>query len=1045
MSQSSMNQNNMTASVSRMSSNDSDRIVPDVQIDPRTETDIEKKIIELAKSYTPEWHYSKDDPDIGVTIAKIFAGQMSDNIAMYNEVIEKYHTEFVNMLDISLLPAKPASALVLFDLVNDTVPGVEIPRGTQLLSQVEDGEDPVVFETSNSIYVSNAVFSTAFMTRGREGYVMPLLGSYQVPELIPPNTQAEEAVGDTYSYEASEQPVALRIQPFRLFGKEANISKNALLFYHESAFDTADNPLYVRIAGDAKLLEQIRSGRYRFSYYGAGELHPYTQVAQLGDGETFCLRKDAADPAVDTLMVDGREYQLIVLDTQEPVTENYAISQIAFSSEGKEQMPESVNNGTTDLDVQSFDLFGDTLALYQECYIGHDNYFAKSGAVVTISFDVTYPEHMVELTKRQEQDDLKIIKRKPRVVYTDMPADVYAEEISIEYFNGIGWKKLECRQEYRQLFMQDKKGRYELEFVCPSDWETTASGAYEGRVLRIQLLKSDNCYMRPSIHHYPHIKDLKISYCYKEHSVEPQKLVAVNTTRKIDCTKLLKEHRPFVAFGVGLYSDDALYLGFKNRMDRGPVSLYFDIAEGNYYDGLRCKFEYSTRGGFRQMKVVDHTSNFTRTGTVIFMPQSDQAPLVIENKQMYWIRITRSRIRREDEPEDMLPRINDVRLNAVQVENIVTRAEQDFYLDEVLPNMYFMLGTDHILDVDVWVNERDRHTAKQMQHLLHVMPDQVRAEYDMRGEISAFYVKWEELERLDDGQHERGYVLDRMNNRLIFGDGLHIDVPRVTDDVAFKVRIRCCDGQLGNVGKGAINEARAQFMFLNTVSNPFKAYGGSNMETLESALARGANILRSRKRLVSISDYEREILAYSDTIAQVHCVTGRRIDGAEDPDAVTFVVLLKDYRAGSYTFHNLADNLKKYLMQSCELTISPDHIHIVEPIFVDVCVDIWAKSVQMEDSFEIQNELQNCLRQYLDPVESENGIGWKIGVMPKENQLLMKLNVLKSKAIVRRLLLIAHYTDESGTHETELAQVQENPFMVCRSGSHRVHLMVDEQ
>ena len=99
----------------------------------------------------------------------------------------------------------------------------------------------------------------------------------------------------------------------------------------------------------------------------------------------------------------------------------------------------------------------------------------------------------------------------------------------------------------------------------------------------------------------------------------------------------------------------------------------------------------------------------------------------------------------------------------------------------------------------------------------------------------------------------------------------------------------------------------------------------------------------------------------------------------------------------------------------------------------------------MEDSFEIQSELQNCLRQYLDPVESENGIGWPIGVMPKENQLLMKLNVLKSKAIVRRLLLIAHYTDESGTHETELAKVQENPFMVCRSGSHQVHLMVDEQ
>ena len=1044
MSQSQLNPSSMTKQRLKSERKSMNKMLKTDQIDPRTATDIEKRIEELAKSYTPEWHYSGDDPDIGVTIAKIFASQMGDNINMYNEVIEKYHTEFVNMLDISLLPAKPASALVLFDLVNDTVPGVEIPRGTQLIAQPDDADQPIVFETSNSIYVSNAVFETAFMTRGKEGYVMPLLGNYDVPGYIPSNAAEEENVGDTVSYEEQTAP-AMRIQPFRLFGKAENISKNALLFYHESAFDTADNPLYLRMVGDEKLLVKICAGKYRFSYYGDGELRPFGEVSMLPDMQTFRLVRPASAPGADLVDIEGRSYQLIVLEALEPVLENYAIERIEFSSEGREQPAQAVNNGSTDFDVNNFDLFTDTLSIYQECYIGHDNYFAKSGAVVTLSFDVTYPEHLVEVTRYQEEENLKIIKRKPRVIFTDTPADTYADEISIEYFNGIGWKKLVCRQQYRQLFARDKKGKYELDFVCPSDWAVTSTGAYEGRVLRIQLLKADNCYMRPCIHHYPHISQLKISYCYKEHFVEPQKLVAVNTTRKIDCTKMLKSHRSFVAFGVGLYSEDAVYLGFRNRMDAGPVSLYFDIAEGNYYDGLRCKFEYSTRTGFRQMKVIDHTSNFMRTGTVVFMPQSDMAPLVIENKRMYWIRITRSRTKREDEPEDMLPKINDIRLNAVQVENIETKKEQDFYLDEVLPNMYFSLGTDHILDIELWVNECDRHSVKQMKEMARLMPESVRIEYDLRGEITAFYVKWEELERLDDGEHKRGYVLDRMNNRLIFGDGIHTEVPRVTDDVAFKVRVRCCDGQLGNVEKGEINEANTQFMFLNTVSNPFKAYGGSNMETLDSALARGANILRSRRRLVSVSDYEREILAYSDTIAQVRCITGKRIDGATDLDAVTFVVLLKDYRAGSYTFHNLADALKKHLMESCELTISPDHIHIVEPIFVDVCVDVWAQSMQMEDSFEIQSELQECLTRYLDPVESENGSGWKIGVMPKKNQLLMKLNVLKSKAIVRKLLLIARYTDGRGTHETELSDVQENPFMVCRSGIHRVHLTVDEQ
>ena len=188
MSQSNMNQNSMTRQPLKSERKNMNKMLKTDQIDTRTASDIEERIEELAKSYTPEWHYSEDDPDIGVTIAKIFAGQMSDNINMYNEVIEKYHTEFVNMLDISLLPAKPASALVLMDLVNDTVPGVEIPRGTQLIAQPDDADEPIVFETSNSIYVSNAVFETAFMTKGREGYVMPLLGKYDVPELIPSKT-----------------------------------------------------------------------------------------------------------------------------------------------------------------------------------------------------------------------------------------------------------------------------------------------------------------------------------------------------------------------------------------------------------------------------------------------------------------------------------------------------------------------------------------------------------------------------------------------------------------------------------------------------------------------------------------------------------------------------------------------------------------------------------------------------------------------------------------------------------------------------------------
>ena len=89
MSQSNMSQNSMTRPPLKSERKNMNKMLKTDQIDTRTASDIEERIEELAKSYTPEWHYSEDDPDIGVTIAKIFAGQMSDNINMYNEVIEK--------------------------------------------------------------------------------------------------------------------------------------------------------------------------------------------------------------------------------------------------------------------------------------------------------------------------------------------------------------------------------------------------------------------------------------------------------------------------------------------------------------------------------------------------------------------------------------------------------------------------------------------------------------------------------------------------------------------------------------------------------------------------------------------------------------------------------------------------------------------------------------------------------------------------------------------------------------------------------------------
>ena len=1010
------------------------------KIDSRTAGDIEDRIGELAASYVPEWHFDRENPDIGSVIAKLFAGQMEGNIGRCNQVIGRYHREFVNFLGISLLPAKPASATVLLGLVQDTIPGVEVVKGTKFLADTEDGDEQIVFETTHNLYVTSAALDYAFLTLERDGSILPLKGKLEGKRIL--EGKSFYPLEEKEAFPPEEEDIFPRQEeesgprPFRLFGHSPGISsihRNALLLYHPAALNVEKNPIYLKITGNAPLLAQISRGAYGFWYYTEEGLLPVESVEVLPDGETVVLKKEKKNAGVE---IEGNQVSLLVMKALTPVTGNQEVTGIRVSSQGQPLPAESVNNGSTDFDAEAFEPFGDTLSLYQECYLGHDDYFAKAGAAVQITMDVSYREHRILDRVQGEEESLKIIKRKPRVIWVDSAADARAEEVSLEYFNGFGWKKLVCMQEVSRLFMGDQGGTVTFSFLCPGDWQRTEAGAYHGRCIRIRLLKSDNCYMRPCIHHYPHVEHLKISYSYQGRYMEPQYLVSIAGTRMLDLTRKVKEGLPFPAFSKGEYGEDALYLGFQRKPQSGPVSLLFRIEEGIRYEGVQCRFEYSTKKGFRQMKVLDHTGDFSRSGTVLFMPQADMQAVTLEGKRAYWIRV--SRMSREERREDTLPLIRDICLNAVQAANVETRDEEDYYLEEIRPELTVPLGVPDILDVELWVNERGEHTKARMRQMLEEDPQSVRAEYDSMGNLTSFYVRWQEVDRFEEEAPWRSFRLDRMKSVLIFGDGVHTGLPRVQDDVAFKARIRCCNGERGNVGPGQIHETLGNLMFVDRIRNPVKAYGGSSIESMEKALKRGANLLKSRKRLISSEDYVQEILNFSQAIHKVRCVAGRTIDGSIRDNALTFCLLLKDFEEGSYSFYNIAGMLKKHLLDNCELTIAAEDLSVVEPVFARVCVDIWAEVMQMDDGFEVQNLLTETLTEYLSPLRGQQGRGWEIGTLPRRSQILMRLNVLKSKAVIRRLVVTVKYTDQTGVHEVDLSDVEENPYMVCCSGSHRV-------
>ena len=1012
----------------------------DYIIEEQKRADIIAKIRNLAAAYVPEWQFDEENPDIGSVIALLYTDEMEENIRRYNTLLERDYVELMNMLGISLKPAFPAHSIVLLRLALDTIPGFKLRKGIKLLGGPEDDAN-LVFETAHSVYITESRLISAFMASGKNGKVIPLLGSFPPVSYVDKaslvleedSEEAEEAEAESEELTEIEVDAPFSAYPFSLFDfRGEGYGKYGLLFYHPHLFDVQENDILMEIGSAPEFVQEIAEGKYRLSYYGRSGFEPVTGIRQLSESR-LAFRKDGE---CRKIAEQGKEYSILLLEPEGIPEKSVMVSGIGFSSSGEGRAPELLWNGTTELVTDKFLPFGETLALYAELYIGHEEYFSKPGAQIKLRFQLDFDTHLAAIPRQQENAELKVIKKKPKKDVQGAPAEVFADEISISYYNGTGWRRLATETPIQQLFSLAKPGLCEISFLCPSDWQPLETGGFDGRSIRIQITRSDNCYYQPALHHYPIIRNMAISYSYQEHFERPTKLLSFQGSRKRELTAAMAENPMVPVFSNSRYQDTALYLGFDKKMEDGPISLMVQAQEMEGYQSGRLTFAYSTREGFSRLKLSDHTDGLGHTGTLLFMPPSDMAKRTLEGQEAYWIRITDEKRYLEEHPERR-PLIQDIRVNAVEVDNIDTMSEEAYYIDVFGPNMEFALNAQNILSMELWVNEIGLFSESEMKRMLTEDPEHTKAEYSFLGEIEEFYVKWEEVDNFDRSlPGDRHYVIDRMNSRLHFGDGVHVQIPRNTKGVAFQVIMRRCDGEAANIGPGMIGDSLSGLMFVDQIRNPIQAYGGMNMETVEEALRRGTSTLNARNRLVSVQDYEREALNFSRQVSQAKVIVGRKKDGSFHPGAVTMVLLMQDYREGEHSFLHIRQRLKEHLQEKCELAALGGEMEIVEPIFVEISVEAWVQVIRADDTFEVQQDLKRVLQEYLDPILNA---GWDIGRMVKMAQIELRLNMEKGKALLHRLMVTARYQDETGKHETDLEALVGNPYVLVTSGVHKIH------
>lgn len=311
---------------------------------------------------------------------------------------------------------------------------------------------------------------------------------------------------------------------------------------------------------------------------------------------------------------------------------------------------------------------------------------------------------------------------------------------------------------------------------------------------------------------------------------------------------------------------DALYVGYDVNLDNHYIGLDMAAVRAG---GLNIipesppiVWQAWTADGWRDTDVeVDTTGGMSFTGQVrMHLPAMSRSE--INGIEAYWIRCQVTPPREDQRPYATSP--------------ILRRLEMVTWGATVMAS--------HATEISNEALGRSDGSPGQVFHLEHtpVLPRQPDERLEIWMPGMEGWEPWEEVESLaESGAQDRHYTLDSATGEVRFGPALRQRdgtvlrfgaLPPRGAELRFS-RYRYGGGTAGNVRAASITEPRAALAYIDRTSNRSAAKGGLDQETLEQAMFRARNLLRSRYRAVTPDDFEFLALdAFKGEVARVSCL-----------------------------------------------------------------------------------------------------------------------------------------------------------------------------
>lgn len=1002
-----------------------------IELDRRSPREIIDEIKEKATGYTPEWRMEEENPDIGTALALVYANMFSKTVKNFNKVPIKNKIAFYNHLGADLFPTVPSTGYIQFSLVNDDVPGVEVPMGTIVSADTADEVGVAEFETTDDVFVTPAQVDVIYQVNDSIDFIEKLADCQENPEDL-----------------SNQDKKDLRF--FNLSG--TNLQEHTLFFFHNEVLNLKKNAwielcLYERenrTVSEDILRQLILDDNASFEYFAEEGYQPFTEKT-VRDG-TILLLKNEKQPSFARQQIGDQESFVIrcTIRNIDPF-KDMEIERFLIKAKGMGIPYDTVNSNGVDCNLVQFFPFGERFTLYNEVYFGSEEVFCKKGARITMSFNVDYVSIPLEYDAAEDPVEWKWItdrsSLRPNPEY-----DVTIEEIIWEYYNGSGWTRLFEDSSHADLFSirNGVIGQYKVfSFICPTDIEPILINATESFFIRARVLKINNLYKTKGNYISPVMTNTSLSYDYGDIWQAPERITSINNLETMDMSFQdmlnLGGFKPFSQTGL---NQTAVYLGFNLPPQGAPIKLLVTMRDTTERESSSLCWEYSNGSGWHPLNMVDETEGFLHSGLIAIMDNRSFTKRKLFGEEKYWIRIVDENDFYASE-NSVFPSIQSLKINVTGIVNVDQRAIEKFTMEVYQENMDFRLLHNHIIKISVYINEMDDLNEEQLQQLK--TDRDARFVYDGAGILQEVWVKWERVDDfLNSAPIDRHYVTNCTEGYILFGNGKRGRIPSTSKTPNITVEYKTGGGERTNLPEDAIQKLDRSIGFISQVSNPTKLTGGYDVESLNEAICRNSAMLRTQGKAVTTRDFEKLVQYAIRNVEMAKCFAGYDESGHKKSGAVTLVVLRKDYITNRTRFAPVKDEIYKYLKDRVNGNlIALNKLFIIEPKFIELRVRAEITVNDMNKVFSVKKSVQSRLDQFMDVLNGNfDGSGWKIGRLPNEIQIRNAIIDIDGIDYIRNIFITAFTSDSTGWQETDMAIIKTNRYVLPLSGQHDILISV---